>query len=258
MQQSKVLTSGEGGAVITADADLYTRLQQLRADGRCYAVHRALGDSELEVAGDVQGHNYCLSEFQSAILLDRLRRLDEENATRLKNAEHLTHRLQIIKGVWSLHDLKAEARPTFYRYCLGFDLERLGHVPIEILAAALTAELKLPIQPLYEPLNQNKMFDPRRSPRRQQTLEVKHIFDPSRFFLPIATAARRQYVGIPHNALLGGTAETEDVALAVEKVINCWRDLADVSGLLEANRDKQTCYRRSNALVQRSRDGGQC
>jgi L-glutamine:scyllo-inosose aminotransferase/L-glutamine:2-deoxy-scyllo-inosose/3-amino-2,3-dideoxy-scyllo-inosose aminotransferase len=230
MQQGKVLASGEGGAVITSDAVLYDRLQQFRADGRRYAAHRVPGDSELEPAGDVQGHNYCLSEFHAAILLDRLPFLEEENALRLKNATHLTRRLRALPGVWPLHDPEAEGRPTFYRYCLGFDIERLGCIPIEALASALAAELGLPIQPLYDPLNRNQLFDPRRSPRRQPTPEAIEALDPSRFSLPVAAAARRQYVSVPHNALLGGSTEAEDIAMAVEKVIHCWHDLVDFAG----------------------------
>lgn len=225
MQQTKVLTSGEGGAVITSDGVLYDRLQQLRADGRRYVSRRVPGGSELEYAGTVQGYNYCLSEFHAAILLDRLPLLDEENAIRLKNGTFLTHRLRPLESVWPLHDPDAEGLPTFYRYCLRFDRERLGRVPIELVASALTAELGLPIQPLYDPLNQNLLFDPRRSPRQRRTPDAQRIYDPTRFPLPVAAAARREYIGIPHQALLGDFREVEDIALAVEKVLNHWDEL---------------------------------
>lgn len=39
MQQTKVLTAGEGGAVITASAELARRLEQLHADGRVFDTH---------------------------------------------------------------------------------------------------------------------------------------------------------------------------------------------------------------------------
>ena len=80
MQQSKVLTSGEGGACITNDFDLYKRMQQFRADGRCYKnTNLTYGQMELEEVGLVQGRNYCMSEFHAAVLLDRLKHLDKEN-----------------------------------------------------------------------------------------------------------------------------------------------------------------------------------
>ncbi|MES1243476.1 MAG: DegT/DnrJ/EryC1/StrS family aminotransferase [Acidobacteriota bacterium] len=234
MQQSKVLASGEGGAVITKDANLYSLLQQFRADGRRYVARRIPRGLELEPAGDVQGHNHCLSEFHAAILHDRLRFLDEENAIRTENASHLTSRLREISGVRPLHKPEAAGRPTFYRYCLEFQLERFGCVPIETVAAALTAELGLTIQPLYDPLNQNQLFNPMRSPRRHQATGPSP-FEPSRFHLPTAVAARRRYIAIPHNALLGGLAEIEDIVRAVEKVMHYWHQLENASVPSEAN-----------------------
>src|SRR4029450_6289939 len=50
MQQTKVLTAGEGGAVITASAELARRLEQLRADGRVFR-RPPLRTGELELAG---------------------------------------------------------------------------------------------------------------------------------------------------------------------------------------------------------------
>lgn len=228
MQQTKVLTCGEGGAVITADPQLYDHLQQLRADGRRYAGRPVVGANELEYVGTVQGHNYCLSELHAAVLLDRLPFLDEENEIRLANATYLTKRLLYMEGVRPLHLLEPDCRPTFYRYCLGFDREKLQGVSVETVASALSAELGLPIQPIYDPLNKNPLFDPRRSSRRSQSSD-RELYDPGRFPLPVATEARRSYIGIPHNALLGGQEETDDLLAAVEKIFARHADLLSLS-----------------------------
>jgi dTDP-4-amino-4,6-dideoxygalactose transaminase len=225
MQQTKVLTSGEGGAVITGDEELYKRLQKLRADGRLYTTKRVPGASELQSAGDVQGYNHCLSEFHAALLLDRLSILDGENAIRRKNATYLTSRLRRLKGIWPLHAIEADSRPTFYRYCLRFDRRSLRDVPIEVVASALTAELGIAVQPVYDPLNCSQLFDPRRSPRWPPELDRERIYDPSRFPLPMAAAARRECVTIPQNTLLGDREDIEDIATGVEKIVSCWEDL---------------------------------
>jgi dTDP-4-amino-4,6-dideoxygalactose transaminase len=212
MQQSKVLTSGEGGAVITSDADLYDRLQQLRADGRTYAHQPARGDSELEAGDRIQGHNYCLSEFHSAILLDRLSWLDGENYTRAANASELTRRLSRFVGVQPLHLEDAECSPTFYRYCVHFDRRHLGHLPIDLLAEALRAELALPIHTLYDPLN--TFVDGNHSAYRASSTTSA-----SDSWLPVASAARQNWLAIPHNALLGGPGEIADIDTAVAKLL---------------------------------------
>jgi dTDP-4-amino-4,6-dideoxygalactose transaminase len=83
MQQGKVLTSGEGGAVITDDDELYDLLQQLRADGRRnLPTPPPVGWPELEETGAVQGANRCLSDPQAALLLGGLERLEKENQRR--------------------------------------------------------------------------------------------------------------------------------------------------------------------------------
>src|SRR5262249_33720522 len=71
MQQSKVLTCGEGGAAITRRQDLHERMEQLRADSRMYSTATPRdGRLELMEVGQVQGRNLALSEFQCALLLD--------------------------------------------------------------------------------------------------------------------------------------------------------------------------------------------
>jgi dTDP-4-amino-4,6-dideoxygalactose transaminase len=229
MQQSKVLTSGEGGAVVTSDASLYDSLQQYRADGRRYVKNRIPGGAELDYAGLVQGHNYCLSEFHSAVLLDRLRFLDKENTTRYNNVIFLTKSLRKMDGVLPLHDIDAEGRPTFYRYFLRLDLVALSGLPIETIAAALTAELGLPVQPIYEPLNRSPLFNPRKSPRRPRSSDSVGEYNSARFSLPVAEAARRNCLTIPHNVLLGGSREVADIVHAIEKNIDHQEELLDTT-----------------------------
>src|SRR5690606_12539023 len=89
MQESKVLTSGEGGACITDDSALAGLMEQYRADGRVFVDNPGLGEPNLAERGDVQGRNLCLSEIQSALLLGRLRHLDEENEQRRAMAARL-------------------------------------------------------------------------------------------------------------------------------------------------------------------------
>src|SRR3989338_3253051 len=91
MQQSKLLTSGEGGAVITNDPHLHSLLEQVRSDGRIFLerTETEIGRLELKEVGDIQGHNMCMSEFHAAILLAGLDYLQAENEIRHERAEYL-------------------------------------------------------------------------------------------------------------------------------------------------------------------------
>jgi dTDP-4-amino-4,6-dideoxygalactose transaminase len=90
MGQSKILSCGEGGVAITDDADLYDRMEQFHGDGYRYkSSPPVIGEGELEEVGAVQGHNFCMSEFHAAILLDQLDYLDQQNRHREHNGEYL-------------------------------------------------------------------------------------------------------------------------------------------------------------------------
>ena len=235
MQQSKVLTCGEGGAVITASQELFDRLQQFRADGRRYVESHPDGGHGLENVGDFQGHNYVLSEFQAAILADRLKRLDEENALRLDNAAHLTNLILTQTPFRPLHDPSTDGQPTFYRYVIRCAPELLRAVPVDLVAKALEGELSLAVQPIYDPLCNNVLLDPRRSPQCPKSPSAQELYNPRRFAAPNAVAARAECVAIPHNALLGGKDRMRAILDALMKVIDNQAELSRVAMTTEGH-----------------------
>lgn len=219
MQQTKVLTSGEGGAVITRDPDLYDRLQQLRADGRRYVgSNLKAGQMELEEIGAIQGRNYCMSEFQAAILLDRLKHLDAQNTLREENANHLRSMLQEIGGIKPLYRHPEVDKLTHYHFCVRLDLEEFGNNSIELISRTLTSELGILVEPVDSPLNNNILYNPQHSPRTPVSKDIKIKYDPKRFNLPVAEKARRECLTIPHRVLMGGKKDVADIAEAFEKI----------------------------------------
>lgn len=206
MQQTKVLTCGEGGATITKDKDLYEKMQQFRADGRLYRdKHVPVGQMELEEAGDVQGRNFCLSEFHSAILLDRLQYLDEENKIREQNAAHLNSMLDEVEYVKPLKPSPNTNLASYYQYCIQLDLSMFDKMSIEEVAHELTKELGILIKPVYNPLNANILCN--------LPIEVW-----SRSHLPNAHRVRKECLTIPHEVLLAPSREITKIWSALLKV----------------------------------------
>ena len=82
-QQSKLMTAGEGGIIVTNHDDLERRARSIhdcgRMPGQWYYAHF------------VYGSNYRLSEWQGAVLLQQLARLDEQAAVRCNHL--LAHRI---------------------------------------------------------------------------------------------------------------------------------------------------------------------
>ncbi|MFC9670021.1 DegT/DnrJ/EryC1/StrS family aminotransferase [Streptomyces sp. NPDC056949] len=87
---TKNITAGEGGAVVTHDAGLATRIASLRDHGRPPGSPH--GHHEL-------GWNLRLSEFQSALLRVQLGRLDQQLAAKEKSAVYLSSSLSGIPGL---------------------------------------------------------------------------------------------------------------------------------------------------------------
>jgi dTDP-4-amino-4,6-dideoxygalactose transaminase len=217
MQDSKVLTCGEGGAAITNDPLLFDRMQQLRGDGRRYTPNPPKsGFQELEEAGEIQGRNYCLSEFQAAVALDRLQHLDEENALRERNANYLRERLKAIDGVSPLLVRPGTDATTYYQFCFKMDTQKFGR-NVEWIRRALMAELELFIEAADAPLNNNVLYNPVRSPRSHP--EVRPRLDPAIWLLPVADAMAKCCFTFPHRALLGNQSDMDDIVRAFHKVL---------------------------------------
>jgi L-glutamine:scyllo-inosose aminotransferase/L-glutamine:2-deoxy-scyllo-inosose/3-amino-2,3-dideoxy-scyllo-inosose aminotransferase len=217
MQQSKVLTSGEGGAAITNDAALYQRLEQARADGRVFSREPRVGRLELVEVGALLGQNFCLSEFQSAVLFDRLKHLDQENQQRAEFAKQLALELRPTDPVKLLPVDERATAHTYYNLVLELDIAQFSGNAVDAIARALSLELGVQISPVYRPLNGHPLYNPFTSPRIKGHGEPG-VFDPRQFALPEATAARDTLITVPNWVLLGGTSAVADLLNAIRKV----------------------------------------
>jgi L-glutamine:scyllo-inosose aminotransferase/L-glutamine:2-deoxy-scyllo-inosose/3-amino-2,3-dideoxy-scyllo-inosose aminotransferase len=218
MQQSKLLTSGEGGAVITKSADLYDLLEQLRSDGRRFATVSTAGRLELVEVGDVQGRNLCLSELQAAVLLDRLRHLPEENQRRAEMVSHLEAALGNEDGVSLLPaDPRVTVR-TFYNLVLRFDGGAFAGNTVDAIARALTAELGTQVNPVYTPLNRHPLLCPTKIAARDLSQHEAERLDMSQYGLPEADLARTSCATLTQPVFLADKDGMDDVVTAIRKV----------------------------------------
>ncbi|HRT82696.1 MAG TPA: DegT/DnrJ/EryC1/StrS family aminotransferase, partial [Oscillospiraceae bacterium] len=107
-QNSKNLTSGEGGAITTNRKDLYDK---------CFSIHHCGRDMEKGIWYDhpFLGTNARLTEWQAAILNTQMKWLDSHIKTREDNAAHLTNRLNELPFI---ETLKFDDRVTRNAYHL--------------------------------------------------------------------------------------------------------------------------------------------
>lgn len=148
-QNSKNMTSGEGGALTMNDQALADLAWSLHNCGR-------VRNGEW-YGHTLNGSNHRLTELQSALLLDQLDHVDEMMNTRTANAKVLGDALASIPG---MQPLKVDSRVTrhgYHLYCIRFDAEEFG-ISRETFLAALRAE-GIPASSGYStPLNRQPLF----------------------------------------------------------------------------------------------------
>ncbi|WP_284125086.1 aminotransferase class I/II-fold pyridoxal phosphate-dependent enzyme [Parerythrobacter aestuarii] len=215
MHQGKPLTSGEGGAACTNDPELSARLEQLRANGRRHRDPPARpGEFDLVEIGDVLGTNMALSEFQAALLLDGLARLDEQIAHREAALAYLEMSLGDIDGVGTVSRPEQVDRQSVYHFPVRFDPESFGNAFPDQLAEYLTAELGLPWACTYPPMNRNRLW--RASEERRHAVNDQHRSAIFEFTDPLSNCAEihRTTVIVHHRALLAEGKKMEAIPAA--------------------------------------------
>jgi len=131
-QESKSLTAGEGGIVLTNDDALADKARLIHNIGRIIGrpgyEHYTLSS------------NYRMTEFQGALLYVKLKNLLNEVEIKHSNGEYLAAKLKKIGGV---EPLKRDPRVTkrgYYYFVVRYDPNEFGGLPKEKFVNALNAE----------------------------------------------------------------------------------------------------------------------
>jgi perosamine synthetase len=114
---NKIITSGEGGMIVTKDEILSRRIRYLRD----HAMSKEKRYWHTEV-----GFNYRLTNLQAALGVAQLERIDELLAKRKETFEWYKEKLKGIKGV-KLNYQASWAKNVYWMVCLEID----GHTEIQ-------------------------------------------------------------------------------------------------------------------------------
>ncbi len=213
-QSSKLITSGEGGAVITNNLEYLERVQSYINAGRASLTdqfhHRIIG------------FNYRLGEFQAAVLCPQLERLPEQAALRKKNMLHFESRLHNTRASVVLKPESRITQQAPYGYVLKYFQIRQSGIPRAEFVAALQTE-GIPCDGLfYEPVYKSSLFplDPTDFPALSWGREkpsISGICIPAR--KPIAPLIRKPY-GFPISFSSAAFQDVDAIAVAIHKVLS--------------------------------------
>jgi dTDP-4-amino-4,6-dideoxygalactose transaminase len=217
-QSSKLMTAGEGGAVITSRLDCFELVQTIVNCGRASVTD--------QFKKRRSGSNYRITEFQAAVLIGQLDMLDELAGRRSRNAARLTAALSAIDGVRPLPPQPGITREAIYNYVFQYR-PAAARVSRDMFAAAMDAEGVPCDGRFYEPVYRSDLFRVDAELFPQLALGRDKPVDYREFQCPVAErAAYQESVWLPQFLLLGGESDVDDVARAVAKVMAAEAELA--------------------------------
>lgn len=151
----KTIHTGEGGVVVTDDAELADRLALIRNHGEVVVKDKGVDDIV-----NLVGFNYRMTEIEAAIGIEQLKKLPMLHPPRVKCADFLTERLRGFPGL-KTPVVREGVVHGYYRYALRLDESIVG-VSRDKFVDALNAEgipmVKGYTEPLYlEPMYQRRI-----------------------------------------------------------------------------------------------------
>lgn len=220
-QQGKILTSGEGGAAITNNEEFFMKMEQLRSDSRKFVYNNLdlqFGDMELENAATKQGYNYCISEFQAAILLEQMEQLEEFNQIKNERAKRLKEKIKMIPGFSTIKIPKEVTYQTFYGLMIKLDREYFGEEKkISEIVNQLRKQLRIGsffIHQIYKPVHKNEIFCPWTSNKYSEEI-VGSEEDWRLLSYPVAESAHDNVIVLHHSMLLADEKKIDEICDAL-------------------------------------------
>lgn len=153
--ESKTITTGEGGMLITNSEEIVATARMVRNHGEMIVE----GHAERTYSSSMLGWNYRMTEMEAALGIVQFGKLEQLNQHRIDLANYLSEQLRGVEGLGTPR-VWPNAKHVYYVYPLKYDEETIG-LPRDLFVKALNAE-GIPfgagyVRPLYlSPLYQDR------------------------------------------------------------------------------------------------------
>jgi len=219
-QNSKNMPIGEGGAIVSDD-DAFM--------DRCFSYHN-YGNPYGSAAGEVGagtimiGTKLRLTEYQAAIGLAQLERLEEQTEARNVNAGYLKNHIKDIPGIVPYRLYDNVTRAAFHLFPFRYQKEAFKGLPRSKFLEALRAE-GVPCSSGYSELNKMPFLKNAFNSRFFQKFYPKERLDYDKYAeenkCPLnEKLCNEEAVWFSQNMLLGSKKDMDNIAMAIEKVYN--------------------------------------
>lgn len=216
-QNSKNLAIGEAGAIVS-DNDTFM--------DRCFSYHN-YGNPYGTVSGVIgigtliQGTKLRLTEYQAAIGLAQLVRLDQQTTLRNENAAYLKAKIEKIPGIQPYRLYDDVTRAAYHLFPFRYQPEAFKNLPREQFLKALSAE-GVPCSGGYTPLNKMPYLHDAFQSKNYQKIYLKSQLNYDQYLennqCPANDQLCQEAVWLAQSMLLGSRTDMDDIANAIEKI----------------------------------------
>ena len=217
-QNSKHIPIGEGGAIVSDDDEFMDR---------CYSYHN-YGNPYGSVVGEVgaetviAGTKLRMTEYQAAIGLAQLKRLDEQTTTRSENAAYLKSQIKDIPGILPYKLNPGVTRAVFHIFPFRYKKEEFQGLPREGFIKALNAE-GIPCWSGYKSLNKMPYLGDALQSKNFQKMYPSEMLDFDRYLEQNQCPENdrlcdEEAVWFFQSLLLGTRSDMNDIAMAIERI----------------------------------------
>jgi len=212
-QNSKHLPIGEGGAVIGDDEELMDRVWSYHNCGRPFGSVQ--GKSRYPIIGT----NRRMTEYQAAVGLSQIKRLESDTQRRNENAEYLTSKLKGIPGIETVKLYDGVTRCAYHLYPFRYKKEYFNDAPRQKFLAALSRE-GIPCSGGYGPQYNDELIEVALQSKNFTRSFTKARLDQYRRELhyPGNDQLCQEAVWLSQTLLLGKKRDMDDIANAIAKV----------------------------------------
>ena len=153
-QNSKNMAIGEGGAIVSDDDDFMDRCYSYHNYGNPYGT--AVG--EVGSGTVIAGTKLRITEYQAAIGLAQLKRLEQETVKRGENAVYLSSLIKNIPGITPYRLYDSVTRAAYHLFPFRYNKEAFNGLSRNLFLKALNAE-GIKSSGGYAPLNKMPYLD---------------------------------------------------------------------------------------------------
>lgn len=217
-QNSKNIPMGEGGAIVSDDEEFMDRCSSYHSYGNPYGT----------VAGTVgagtirQGTKLRLTEYQAAIGLAQMARLEEQTVVRSQNANYLQARMKEIPGIQPYRLYKNVTRAAFHLFPFRFKSEAFKGMTRAQFQKALAAE-GIPCSTGYAPLNKMPFLENTFKTKNFQKMYPAEMLDINQYNANNQCPendrlCNEEALWFTQNLLLAEKSDMDDIANAILKI----------------------------------------